>query len=304
MRVIPPITMTDAILDSSNVTEPGTGETAWNSGTAYVIGDTVSIISTDSHKTYEAIQAGTNKPPATEPTYWLYTGYTNRWKMFDLERNNATVRASPLTIVMSPGARTNSIALLGLVADSVTISVTSVLGGGTVYSYTEDLSTREVFDWYSYFFEPFSTRASVIRFNLPPYSDAIITVTITRTSGNVSCGACVLGNFVNMGATQYSAESDVLNFSTVTRDEFGNSTLIPRRNVPKTRQTTWLPKAQVNKVRAIRDDLNAVVALWSGLDDSTDSYAEALEILGFYKIFTINIAQPEVAIITLELEEV
>lgn len=307
MRVIPPLTITDAILTSSGVTEPGTGETAWSGAATYALGDTVSVISANSHKVYESLQAGNNGHTpvgGTADLWWLDIGSTNRWKMFDLLRNTQSVKASPLTVVLTPGARINSIALLGLVADAVSISITSALYGGTVYTYTEDLSTREVFDWYDYFFEPFSTRESVIRFDIPPYSDAIITITLTRTSGNVSCGACVLGNYVDIGAAQYSAESDVLNFSSVTRDEFGDSTMVQRRNVPKTTQTLMLEKTRVNKVRAVRDDLNAVPAVWSGLDDTTDDYAEALIILGFYRRFSINIALPEVATVNLELEEV
>ena len=350
MRVIPPLTITAAMLTSSSATEPwapsayaggttyafgdvvsvaadftiyeslaagnvgntpnisptwwrvvGPTETAYNAATTYAIGDTVSYV----HRLYESL-AATNigNTPLISPTWWLDVGATNRWRMIDVQRNTATVFASPFVIVLTPGERVNSASVFGVVGDNVTISMSSVLGGGTVYTYTEDLSTREVFDWYDYFFEPFSTRESVIRFDLPPYTDAIITITITRTSGNVQCGSVVLGTYVYIGAAQYDAESDVLNFSTVERDDFGNSILVPRRNVPKTNQTVFLDKARVNKVRALRDDLNATPAVWSALDDATDEYAEALLILGVAKKFSINVAYPEHALISLELEEV
>lgn len=279
----------------------GPTETAYAGGTTYALGDTVS----SGHRVYESLQAGnTGNTPLISPTWWLDVGATNKWRSIDLERNSATVFASPLTIVITPGARINSCALLGVVADDVTISMTSVIGGGTVYSYTEDLSTREVFDWYDYFFEPFSTRESVVRFDLPPYTDGILTISLTRSSGNVSLGALVIGTYVYLGEAQYNATSDTLNFSTVTRDEFGNSTLVPRRNVPRTNQVVMVAKSRVNKVRAVRDDLNATPALWSALDDSTDGYADALLILGIYKQFSIDVDYPELAAINLELEEI
>ena len=385
MRVIPPLTITNAILTSSTAVEPAVDEAAYNAATTYALGEeailgsptstvTISIAApgvvtwtahgqaeatpvvftttgalptgitagtlyylintatntfqiattttgkpitttgtqsgthtatTQVHRKYESLQAANlaHYPTlAASSTWWSDVGPTNSWAMFDFLRNTQTEFTSPLTVVLTPGERINSVALLGLIADSVTISMTS--GGDSVYSYTEDLSTREVFDWYDYFFEPFSTRGSVIRFDIPPYSNGIITIAITRTSGNVSCGACVLGNYVALGDTQYQAESDVLNFSTVTRDSFGNSTMSPQRNVPKSNQTVLCDKSRVNKARALRDDLNALPAVWSALDDTTDDYAEALLILGYYRKFSINMSMPSNAMISLELEEV
>ena len=305
MRVIPPRAMLDAMLTSSTASEPGPGETAYSAATSYALNDTCSVITTNSHHVYQSLQAANlGHTPASSPTWWLDLGPTNRWKMFDLLRNTQTQAASPLTVVITPGSRVNSLALLGVVADAVTITLTSAIGGGAVYSYSENLNTREVLDWYDYFFAPFSTRPSVVRFDLPPFTDGVISVTMTRTSGTVSCGSCLVGTYVYLGDAQYSAESDVLNFSTVTRDDFGNSTLVPRRNVPKTHQTLLCDKARVNKLRDARTALNAAPAVWSGVDDSTDDYADALLILGYYRKFSINLAYPDLALITLELEEV
>ena len=222
--------------------------------------------------------------------------------MFDLLRNTQTEQASPLTVVLTPGVRVNSLALLGLVADSVTVSITS--GGVPVYTKTQNLSTREVLDWYDYFFLPFTTMPSLVLFDLPPYTNAIITVTITSGSVNVKCGSLIVGSYVYIGDVQYDAESDALNFSTVERNTFGESLLIPRRTVPKTNQSVLCKKDRVDKVRDLRTALNAVPAVWSGLDNSTDGYSEALLILGYYRRFTIKIALPEHALITLELEEI
>ena len=353
MRVIPPLTITDARMTSSTVPEtapaayaagttyalndtaytgtvggvltvwkslqagnvghtPSSSPTWWveigkvyaeyAAGVTYALKDTIQVAAT--HKVYESLVAGNLGNAVTDATKWLDSGSTNRWKMFDLLRNSQTTVPGTITVVLTPGARINSLALMGLTANSVTITVTSAFGGGQVYSKTEDLNTRIVLDAYDYFFAPFSTQVGVVVFDIPPYSDAIITVTITATSGSVACGGCVVGTFVYLGDVQYPPEADTLNFSTVARDSFGNSQLTPRRNVPKTTQTVWADKSRVNRLRAVRDALNAVPAVWAGIHDDTDGYFEALFILGYYRKFSINLTHATVAIVSLELEEV
>lgn len=302
MKVIPPITITSALLTSSTAAEPGPGETAWNAATSYALA--TRVIRTTTHRIYEAVATGVHAGlPEDTPSRWLDVGPTNRYAMFDLERNSATSVASPLTVVITPGRRVNSIALIGVVAQNVTITMTVL--GSTVYTYTEDLTTRATLGWYDYFYGTFGTAPTVVRFDLPPYTNGVITVTLTAASGNVQCGAVALGTAVYLGKVQANARSDALNFSRIDRDEFGNSTLIPRRSVPKTTQVLVIDKPNVDSLRTLRKVLNAVPAVWSGLDDRTsDGYFESLLILGIYKQFSIDLTHPEHAIVTLELEEI
>ncbi len=308
MRVITPLTITDAMLTSSTAPEPAaSGETAYNAGTTYALGD--KAYSTTQHKIYQSLQAGNlNNPfpvlPATATAWWLEAASTNKWAMFDLLRNTQTSIASPLTIVLTPGTRIDSIALLGLLADSVTITATSVIGGGSVYSNTFTLGSRNITNWYQYFFLGFTTQKSIIAFDIPPFTDLILTVVIARTSGNAMCGSLVIGLATYIGEVEVSATSSALNFSTVTRDIYGNSVLIPRRNVPKTNQKVFLDKSLVNTVIDLRTSLNASPAVWSGLDDITNNYFEALLILGLYKKFDVTLEAYNVATIDLELEEI
>lgn len=306
MYVIPPLEITGAMFTSSNVSEPDATETVWASGGTYAVGDL--RIRTQTHRIYESLTAhsGVTTFPENDTTNWLDVGPTNKWAMFDFLRNTATTRASEIEVVITPGERIDSIALLGLVANTVAIEI--VASGSppiSVYSATEDLDTREVFDWYDYFFQPFSTKPSVAYFDIPPYTDAVITITITATSGDAECGACVFGMKTDIGTVKAEAESDVLNYSTVTRNFDGTTAEMVRRlNVPKTISEIVLDKNRVNRIRALRDSLNATPAVWAGIEDSDDEYFEALLILGFYKRFSLNLRHPDHAIISLELEEV
>lgn len=302
MKVIPPITITSALLTSSTAAEPGPGETLWNAATNYSIGTLA--IRTTTHRVYEALASGVDAGlPESTPTRWLDVGPTNRYAMFDLERNSATTVSSPLTVVITPGQRVNSIALIGLVAQSVTITMDA--SSSTVYTYTADLTTRNTLSWYDYFYGTFGTNPTVVRFDLPPFTGGAITVTLTAASGSVKCAALVLGTAVDLGRVQANPRSDALNFSRIERDDFGNATLIPRRSVPKTTQVLISDKFRVERLSEVRKQLNATPAVWSGLDDATsDGYFEALLVLGIYKAFSIDMSYPEHAVITIELEEI
>lgn len=305
MNVIPPIEITDARLTSSTIAEPDTGETAWSGASvAYVVGDR--RIRSTTHRIYECIAAHTSAAspvPENNAAQWLEIGPTNKWAMFDTLRNTASVKAESITAVITPGRRVDALALLGLVADSATVSMTS--DAVEVYSRTESLIYREVADWYDYFFAAFRAKPSLALFDLPPYTGGVITVALSAATGDVECGACVAGTAEFIGDVQYEAESDVLNFSSVNRDSFGGiSSIVQRRNVPKTIQSIFVEKGRVNRVRTLRDDLAATPAVWAGLSNSSDGYFEAVLILGFYKRFSINLRHTEHAVISLELEEI
>ena len=265
----------------------------------YVLGDRV--LDQVNHLIYESSIASTGAA-LTDKTKWQKIGPSNRQAMFDLKRNTATVQPGEIVVVLTPGVRVDSIGLMGLVANFVSIGVT--VNGMTVFSAVENLNAREVLNWRDYYFRPFYTKPSIVRFDLPPFTNAVITITITATSGDAKCGACVIGSYEYIGDVQYSADSDVLNFSSVTRDfEGGTNEMIPRRNVPKVIGSIVVEKSRVNRMRALRDLLNAAPAIWSGIVNSDDGYFEALLILGFYKKWSISMKYPTDAMMSLEIEE-
>lgn len=280
----------------------GTTYQVYSGAATYALADMV--IDPATHLVYRSRVANNIGNALSDTVKWLKVGATNKWAMFDLLSNTRTTVPLTFTQVFAPGIRVDSLALKGLLANAYSLTVTSVLGGGTVYSASGSLNTRETLGWYDYFFGAFSTKQSLGFFDIPPYSDAIFTLTLSVTSGNVSCASCVIGSYVYIGEIQWDAISDDLNFSTITRDEFGTATLIPVPSVPKTEQVLHLDKARVNKARALKKLLNAAPAYWSGIDDDADGYHEALSIVGIYKQFKFNVANVKFAIVTLELEEI
>jgi hypothetical protein len=256
------------------------------------------------HRTFESVLAGnTGHPPAIDDgTNWIDVGPTNRWAQFDVLRNTQTIGPSPQTVVLAPGQRVDAIGVVGLVADEVLIEVKR--SGVTVYSYSQSLVTRPTTGWYAYFFGAFRQIGAVGRKDLPPYVDAEIHITLTRASGDVRCGGVVVGRHVYIGDVAYGAEDDALNFSTIDRAFDGSSELVRRRSAPKTSQTLRAAKSVLPSVRRLRDDLNAVPALWMALDDADDPYFEALLILGIYKVWRNTLDLDTHFQQQLELEEV
>lgn len=288
-------------------------ENAWwtNAGIVYPVYDSGSSCDTGeivtdlaNHDLYESLVNSNTGNPLSDTTKWKYIGKTNRWRLLDYTRNNKTSVPLEFTIVLTPGKRIDTIAMAGIVANEYDVSVSSVDGGGVVYTASGSLTYRRTRTWYEYFFGEFRTRPSVALFDVPPYSDNVVTVTLTADSGNAQLSYLILGNFVDLGETQYNAVSDVLNFSSVERDEDGNAILTKRRNIPKSRQTVWSNKTDVDRIIEARANLNATPAIWYGIDDPNDGYFEAVSIMGFYRDFQINVTYPDHAILSIELEEV
>lgn len=284
----------------------GPTETAYNGATTnYALGATVSA----NHRVYESLVLQTvSNPlpvwPATTTAFWMDVGPTNKWAMFDVLRNTRTIAPTSLTVVVTPGRRVDSFAVMGM-RNVNTLHITAVSGASTIYDYTATLSTRTLTDWYSYFFGAFNTKTSEVHFDIPPDSSCVITLVLTATSGNVECGAFVLGSSVYIGATQYNAVSDYVNYSTVTRDFAGKVNLMTQRpGAPKTNQQVMIDKTRAQFIRDTIMALDATPAVWSGIDDDTSGYFAPLLILGFATNAPINIGYPDKAMLTLELTEI
>jgi hypothetical protein len=279
----------------------------WVSGTTYTLVAGVSQQVTYQNRTYELLATttvNTTLPTATSPIYWLDVGPSNRWGVFDYLRNSATVARNQIILSMSTSTRADALVLVGLQnVREAAVTVYSPSSGTTLYSSRKNLTSKASSSWYDYFFTVGTKTKSAVFSDLVPYSDAIISIVLNGS--DISCGGVILGKAQEIGTVQRGASNEVINFSTVTRDIYGNATMVQRRNIPKTNQNLLLDKSLVNTVRAVRDDLNAIPAAWVGLDDLPDQfYFESLLIVGFYKTFTINLDNPLYASITLELEEI
>lgn len=299
MRVVPPLEINTARLINSNVAEPSAGETAYNASTSYAVG--ARVISTATHRTYESLVAGNVGNALTDITKWADVGPTNRYAMFDHYRSTATVRAGGISVTIKPGVRTDALALLNINAVTAEITITSGTPATTVYARTIALASRNVASWSEFFFTSFTQQRDVFLFDLPPYSDAEITITLTGAL--VSIGSVVAGMSVYLGPTLKPSTDAQMNFSKIDRDEFGDVHLVRRRSVPTTELTVKVAKENLPRLRNLRDELNAVPALWAAIDDAADPFFAAMLRYGIYKRFDFELIEHDRANAHLTLEE-
>lgn len=302
MKVLEPTTITDAILDSSTVPEPDTGEVIYDAGDApYSLGDRVIV----DHWLYESLTADNNAvpPSQTNSAEWLFRGASNRWKPFDLKRNDTSLGDSPYVLEFIPTERIAAVALAGLVGNTVQLEIINV-SAETVYDETTTISVRTVVDTLTYLFEPFRQLQKTAFLDLPMgLTGATYRITIEGT-GQVGLSAIGLGPVTEIGPVQYGAVDDALNFSKVLRDRDGNATFTPGRVVPTLLSTAIADKARTPSIRALRERTPATPVFWIGLDDSQGAYYGSLFLLGAWTRFAIPIENPGHNPINIEVENI
>lgn len=294
MKVIEPITVTDANLTSSTIAEAD--YPVWSGATAYVIGDRRIY----GHVIYEALTANTDKHPNQNPLDWLNVGATNRWKMFDAKVGTQSTATTSLTVVITPGSA-NAVALVNVDAAYADIVMTDPLAG-VVYSRTIRLSSTIISsDWYAYFTDPITARTVFTVTNLPLYPSASISITVRKEAGEpVSLGSLVVGMVRQWGirpSILTGATTGIQDYSRKERDQFGNFLIVERAFAKRARWGIILTHREIDAFQARMAAIRAKPAVFIGSDrlDSTVIY-------GFYRDFSVVISSSRHAECSIELE--
>jgi hypothetical protein len=250
LALLKPITITSAMFVSSTVAE--TDAAVWSGATTYALYD--NTISTVAHRLYESQKASnTNKDPTNinnrvgSSIWWLDVSATNRWKMFDGQTTEATVGASPMTYVIKPGG-INAIYFDGLDADSITVSVKDATGGTVIYSKTEVLEGSLPEDYYEWFFSPFQPIKKKLFADIPTYSNCEVTYTITKASGNISCGAVLMGDLQDIAQTLTEPTVEPGSSSYVGLDAKGNNIVKFRKSGSNLTIKAYAPTDDANRI--------------------------------------------------------
>lgn len=303
MRVVEPIVITDSLLTSSTVAEPDTsvGEATYVGATTYDTGDLVVV----DHRLYRSlIDSNTGNNPPDSPNEWLELGASNRFKPFDYLTTQQSVGASPYVVEITPAQVVGGVVVTGLVADEIQVRLVRP-GDDVIYDQTRALSSRSVATWSEYFTTPFDQQAVAIFMpNQPFVTDAVVEITITRTSGDVSVTNIAIGRNSYIGATEYGGGDDALDFSIITRDAFGGATLTPGRVVPTLIPPVFANKSNAPAIRRIRERTAGTPTVWIGVDDPTDAYFDSHFVFGIWRRFRIDTDFPENCRVDLELENI
>lgn len=301
MNVLMPTTITDAMLTSSTIAEPAAGETAWVSAGTYALGDR--RIRTTTHRIYECVTAhsGRTTYPEDDTAYWIEYAPTAKWAMFDTAVSTQSSISTPLTVVLKPG-NFNSLALYGLDAATLTVTVKDSTGGTTVYSSTDALQEPPL-DWYDWAFGAIKQLTKIVKTGITPYPNAELTVTLSASAGTIKAGMLVVGDYRSLiyadgfGGLLAGATAEPVDFSYIKTDDFGNTKIIKRRNATDLKVTVWIPREDADYALSVLQSVLATPCAWVasetagflglntfGLGSGSLAYADAS-----HAIFTINV---------------
>lgn len=287
MKFLRYITITDAILDSSTVSEDEYG--AYNSGTTYAIGDRCIVTTPDIHRVYESLKGSNiNHNPPDNTTgadpYWLEVSLTNRWAMFDGTVETQTENDESIVVAITPAERINSIVLLNVNAESVTVVMNDPIDG-EVYNSTIAMPSTET--------------ADRVKTDLPPYKNATITVTISNAGSTAKCGCLFIGMHRNFGNTlrDPAPEMGIIDYSIKQADAFGVYYVLQRSYSRKVTAKCSVPLYLHSEVKRLLAEYRATPAVY--IVSESDP---VIVIYGFYKDFDINLDNYTYAILSIELE--
>lgn len=191
--------------------DPGT---EWTQGSTFDTGDEVWLAST--RRKYRSAVDNNTANPATgviaDPPTWVDIGPTNRSAMFDSSTGSRTTAASPLTVQFSATDAERALtgaAFIGLDADQVTVYCTSAIAGGEFFRETLSLTSfANITNHYQYRYGPFIKRRKRFFPDWNYYSDTVVNVEITSSSGTVSVTVVSIGENLVFGELQSGATSE------------------------------------------------------------------------------------------------
>jgi len=256
LQLLQPVTVTGAVLVSSNVAENDAAE--WQASATYAAG--ARVMRAVTHRVYESLTAANvGNDPAGASGKWLDIGPTNRWSMFDEALGTSTTNTNSVQVALNAGS-VNAVALLDVVASTVRVRATG-------YDRTVPAGT------------------GAITFLDLPFNAGTVTVTIAGT-GTVSVGTLLIGRVTTLGLTEASPTAGITDFSRKDVDEFGEVTIVQRawakRMTARALIRTDAVDIVANRIAAVR----AQPSLWIG-----QTGLDSLTVYGFFKDFSIEVGE-------------
>ena len=297
MKIITAEDITDSTLTSSSV--PETDHAAWSSGTTYALDDYVIVTTPNIHKIYKSKQnSNLNHDPVTDTTatWWSDEGSTNRWKMFNTTVQQQTLKSGGFNVVITPAAIISGLSVVNADCESITVLMVDPVEG-TIWNETYSMiSDSGITSWYDYFFTPITRDSDLAVLGLPPYANAVLTVTFTG-SGDVKCGALVIGVAKTIGISQYGASFGIMDYSTKSTDSAGNVSILAGSFSDTVDVDVIIETPRFAEVKKILTDARSVPSVWV-VEEDTDG----LIVYGYFREFSILMTNPTVSLTTLSIE--
>jgi len=293
MKMITPIDVVEATLIATSVAE--NDAPAWDVATTYAVND--EVISTATHSHYICVTAGSGVDPDTDDgSNWVRLGATNRWKAFDKLISDPVTDTGPISYTIQPTSMISGIALFGVDADHVSVTVT--LGSRSEVFQKTLVNLDDVEGWHSWLFSGVVREKEALFLDLPYYGSGTEYKIDVTGAGVLQIGQIVLGQAVSIGNTAWGAEIGILDYSRKDRDAYGNAIIVERRFSRLASFPIGVDSRRARRVQRKLEDYRAAPAVWIG--DERLEYA--LMIYGFYKSYSHVLDQDDWSRAVIEVE--
>lgn len=263
----------------------GTTYDPWDSSITYPAGGRVLDVTT--HRVYESVQAGNlNHAHTTDDgTWWVDIGPTNAWSMFDRTVGSASSNPKQFHVSFTPGP-INSLALLDIAGEQLTVTMKDQPGGSTVFALNYNIADgAQITDWYDYFFEEIVPESLMIIEDLPTYAGCELMVNISAATGNVEIGTLAAGNAVEIGQVKAGARIGIIDYSRKETDAYGVTTLVERAYAKRFDLDVVLENSRVDYIAKALAAVRATPCVWVG-----DEQFDSLVAYGWVRDWGISVA--------------
>jgi hypothetical protein len=217
--------------------------------------------------------------------------------MFDGAVQSQTVNADSIEVEMQTPGRVDSVALLNVDGATATVTMEDATDG-VVFDETFSLvSTNGITDWYAYFFEPIERLTDLYVGDMPPYANAVITVSIDDAGSSARCGALVMGLSKKVGETQYGISLGIVDYSRKETNTFGEIIVAERAYSKRANATVMVENGLVDQVLTLLATYRATPIVYVG----SEIYGSTV-VYGYYRDAAVEITYPNHSLLTIQLE--
>ena len=180
--------------------------------------------------------ANTGNQPPDENTddWWVRVGAVEKFKPFehDLRRvrlYDQCTNPEVVTFALKPGQRFDMLGFFNLSGQSLQVVMTDP-SAGEVYRRVIGLDDRSgVRSFWDWWFPEFETAREKVLFDIPPFANATVEISIFNPGGTAGVGQIVLSKQIDFGRTVFGTEIKNRDYGTYEKDVNGQyTTYVPR----------------------------------------------------------------------------
>lgn len=250
---------------------------------------------------YEALIDEPTTAPSTgadqDPTQWVQVRYANPWRMFDGSSSEGS-EGDPVEVQITPGQAVTGVAVVGARGSTVRVVVEDP-DAGTVYDSgdTSLLDGITIDNWFTYFFEPYAYIEDKVFLDIPSYTGATITVTVSNDGEPAVLGELVMGSVLQIGDAQYGTSVGIIDFSRKETDQFGSYSVVERPFSKRAEYDVAIPSGQTGAFQIELARRRTTPMVWIGDENKSETI-----VFGFYRDFDIVLDNPGLSFGTITVE--